>query len=136
MHQLLPEKTQIQKERVVKFTKESAFLTVWVCQLIKKREDIFEAITDIQIHRKLCSVPLEESTKFCHLPYLKVVRVSAILAATAPCNLQDSIIRSFACQLGDISESDFYCIVRHLQGSGLFSKYAGKLLKTSPYLGV
>lgn len=130
----LPAVRESQRERIVEFTKDSVFLTTLVCQLIKKGMEFSEAITDRQFRRKICDEPLNEATNLCNVPFYKVSRTLAVLAAASPVNYLDRDVKEVACKLGDISLVEYECLVQQAQLSGLFSTFARNLIKPTPNL--
>lgn len=130
----LPNQPTELRERVVTIAHDSAFLVVYICQLIKNNVDFAKGLSDESFRRKICDFPISQAVSACDIPTNKAILASAILSAAAPVDYTLESIRNVVCKLADLTTVDYDCLVVQLIESGLFSTYAKSMLRPTPDL--
>jgi len=130
----LPSESEKFRKRIVTFASDSVFLTIHICQLVRRNVDFSESISDELFRRKICDAPIEEAVGPCAIATYKAIRAATVLSAAAPVDCNDEAIRKITCELADISNVDYQCLLDQLTIGALFSKYGKSMVRPIPDL--
>ena len=134
IERLLPAAHPQTDSRIQNLTQDSIFLTVLVCQAIKKNKQLFDHVTDPTFIFGVCIQPMREVVASSGVPEWQCCRVFAVVASLCPFEItSDSAVQKVS-ELTHVNSETIRHLLDAATQAGLFEKYASQLLRPIPDL--